>query len=314
VTLTIPRKRPLVSLIMPVWQPHVPWLLAAVASALADDEHSSELIVVDDGCDPPVAAILDAGSSSRMRMVRIEHGGQAAALNAGIAAATGDWFRFIDADDVVIAGSTAHLVAITRGETVVAYGSTQVCDEQLRPGAIIGSTLQGDVLVDCLLGRFHTRHPAMLFPRSVVEAAGPWDTMFRVSADWDFVLRAVEHAPVRGDGTVAAQYRRHNRSVSRMAGVAAGEESRRRMLVRYFERHPEQRGSSLERQAWGALYRDRGYAYWDAHEYGSSMRRLALAVRAEPLGGALDVARFAARRMRRLIRPDRRISRASGGI
>jgi glycosyltransferase involved in cell wall biosynthesis len=311
--LTTARQTPTVSLIMPVWQPHVPWLNAAVSSALADNGGAFELILVDDGCEPAVETMLEAGSSARMRVVRIEHAGQAAALNAGIAAATGDWLRFIDADDVVITGSTSHLLALAGGETVIAYGAMQVCDEQLRPGAVIGSKIQGDVLVDCLLGRFHTRHPAMLFPRRVVEAAGPWDTAFRVSADWDFVLRALEHAPVRGDGQVTALYRRHKRSVSRMANVAAGEESRRRMLVRYFERHPEQVGTPLERQAWGALYRDRGYAYWDAHEYGSSMRRLALALRTEPLSGTLDVARFAARRMRRLVRPDRWI-RASGSL
>jgi len=303
---------PLVSLIMPVWRPHVSWLLEALESALSDHGCRCELVVVDDGCDQPVADLLASVDDSRMRVLRIAHGGQSAALNAGIAAASGQWFRFVDADDVLTPCSTSHLLAIADGDDVVTYGATQVCDAQLRPGAIIGSALQGNVLTDCLLGRFHTRHPSMLFPRHVVEAVGPWDTRFGVSADWDFALRALEHAAVRGDSTIATLYRRHSRSVSRMADVAAGEESRRRLLIRYFERHPEQRGSALERQAWGALYRDRGYAYWQARQYQMSVRKLALAVRAQPVEGTLDVARFVARRIRRRVAPRRtpRVSRA----
>jgi hypothetical protein len=66
--------------------------------------------------------------------------------------------------------------------------------------------------------------------------------------------------------------------VSRRADVQAGEVSRRRMIERYFDRHPEQRGSDLERQAWRAMYIDRGRAYWDARQYGRSISRLARAV------------------------------------
>jgi len=304
---------PAVSLIMPVWRPHLPWLLEAVESALADDETSFELIVVDDGCEQPVAGMLASIHDKRMRVLRIPHGGQSAALNAGIAAASGAWFRFVDADDVLTRSSTSHLLAVAGGDSVVTYGSTQVCDEQLRPGRIIGSTLEGNVLVDCLLGRFATRHPSMLFPRHVVEAAGPWDGGFRVSADWDFVLRSLEHAPVRGDSTIATLYRRHGRSVSRTADVAAGEESRRRMLTRYFDRHPEQKDTALERQAWGALYSDRGCAYWNAREYHRSVRTFALAVRSRPVEGTLDVARFLARRIRRRVAPLRE-SHASGAL
>ena len=296
--------QPVVSLIMPVWRPHLPWLLEAVQSALIAADHvPCELVVVDDGCEEPVAEMLASVRDRRMRVLRIAHAGQSAALNAGIAAASGMWFRFVDADDVVTRGSTSHLLAIAGGDNVVTYGATQVCDAQLRPGSIIGSTLQGRVLIDCLLGRFHTRHPSMLFPRQVVEAAGPWETGFRVSADWDFVLRSLEHAPVRGDNTIATLYRRHARSVSRTADVAAGEESRRRMLLRYFERHPEEKGTALERQAWEALYSDRGCAYWNAREYQRSLEKFALAVRSRPVEGTLDVARFVARRIRRRVAP-----------
>jgi len=297
--MTLLSSPPRVSLIMPVWRPRREWLIAAVTSALAQRDCALELIVVDDGCDEPIDALLDPVQDERMRTIRIDHGGQGAALNAGIAAARGNWLRFVDADDVLPDESTSHLAALMDGDRLVAFGSTLVCDDMLAPRRIIGTTRQGNVVVDCLLGRWTTRHVAMLFPRSIVEAAGPWDTSFRVSADWDFVLRAVEHAEVRGDLNVAALYRRHRRSVSRMADIGAGEESRRRMIGRYFERHPEQRGSALERRAWAALFLDRGCAYWDARQYRASLDRLGRAVRTQPVAGTTAVARFVARRVRR---------------
>ncbi len=290
---------PLVSVIMPVWRPHPDWLLEAVTSVLSQRGCRLELIVVDDGCDEPVAPLLASVIDGRVRVLRVEHGGQGAALNAGVAAAHGEWLRFADADDVMPPDSTQHLATLMDGDALIAYGSTLVCDATLHPRRAIESNLQGDVVADCLLGRFHARHPSMLFPRRVVQAAGPWDTTFRVSADWDFALRAFEQAPVRGDQDVVTLYRRHSRSVSRSADVTAGEDARRRIITGYFLRHPEQAGSELERQAWVALYIDRGQAYWDAGQYGRAVDRLARAVRRAPLSGANQLARLAGHRVRR---------------
>jgi glycosyltransferase involved in cell wall biosynthesis len=240
---------PLVSLIMPAWQPRPDWLRAAVESALAQSGCTIELIVVDDGCDPPVEGFDDA----RLKLVRTEHGGTSHARNAGLAKARGRWIRFVDADDVFPPESTAHLLELAAGEDVIAYGATELCDELMSPVSKMVSELEGFVAVECLLNRFEVTLPALLFPRAVVEAVGPWDTGIAVCQDWDYVLRALEHAPVRGDARTAAFYRRHGDSAA--AGAAnersllLGEQGMRLVVDRYFERHPEQRGTDLERKA-----------------------------------------------------------------
>jgi glycosyltransferase involved in cell wall biosynthesis len=297
--MTVPAV-PLVSVIMPVWRPRREWLLAAVSSVMSQERCELELIVVDDGCPEPVAAMLTGIRDPRLRVLRIAHAGQGAALNAGLAEARGRWIRFADSDDVLPPGSTAHLCSLMDGDRLVAYGATQVCDGHLEPRAVIASDLQGAAVEACLLGQFHARHPSMLFPRRAIDAAGCWDTRFVVSADWDFVLRVLEHAQVRGDRQIVTRYRRHGGSVSGTASVAAGEISRGRMLTRYFERHPAQRGSRLERQAWAALHHDRGCAYWAAGEYRRAIIRLARVMRARPAAGSAAVARFFAARLRRL--------------
>jgi hypothetical protein len=132
----------------------------------------------------------------------------------------------------------------------------------------------------------------------VVEAAGLWDPEFLVSGDWDFVLRALEHAEVVGDERVTFYYRRNPRSLSRTAKVAAGEIARRRLIRKYFERHPEQRGSALERRALSAMYLDRAQAYWHFGQYPASITRLARAVVADPVAGIDTIAQVTKRVLR----------------
>ena len=223
--------KPLVSLIMPVWRPRPDWLREAVASAL-DDETSLELLVVDDGCEEPVESLLRGIEDERLKVLRVGHGGPYAARNAGLRAAVGSYVRFVDCDDVIETGSTLRLLELADGrDDVVAYGATMMCDEALEPLRLVTSTLEGDVAPACLLGEFHVYVVSMLFPSAVLARAGEWEEQgFRVSGDWDYVLRAVEHASVRRLDAVVTRYRRHGDSISSSADVAVGAEAGRLVL------------------------------------------------------------------------------------
>lgn len=241
-------REPLVSLVMPVWKPRAEWLDAAVESALGQSVQRLELIVIDDASPQPVTELLGRHlGDKRLQVIRLARNvGGAQARNVGLEAARGDLLRFVDADDVWPRDSTARLVSLSRGERVITYGATLFCDDELRPVWSMSSKVEGDATRPCLLGRFRVRTSAMLFPRDVIHAAGPWDPSFAVSTDWDFDLRCLEHAPVRGEGFIALLYRRHARSTT--SDLHGGEAGARLVAQRYFERHPEQRGTRLERQ------------------------------------------------------------------
>lgn len=272
---------PDVSLVMAARQPKPEWLRAAVASALGQVGCALELVVVDDGSSPSVDELLGDIADERLRTVAVEHQGVAHARNIGTRAAKGEFVRYLDADDVLEQGSTARLLALARTGSI-AYGTTIVCDEELRPYGRIECALEGDLTVPCLLGRFDVRL-AWLFPRRVLDASGAWDSSFLVCEDWDFVLRALELAPARSDSAVALYYRRHDASLTRSAGVGEAETAARSVVRRYFERHPDLSGSRLERRALAAVDIDKALGYAYVRNRRSSLSRIRDAAFRDPM-------------------------------
>ena len=252
----------LVSVIMPAYEPRGDWLREAVRSVLAERGCPLELIVVDDGSAEPVDRVLGEISDDRLRVLRIEHAGPYAARDAGLREARGTHVRFFDADDLAEPGSTAALLALAGDDEVLAYGATVMCDEALCPLRTVTSDSEGDVTEEMVLGGFDVYVVSILFPRAVLDRAGTWaEAPFPVSGDWDYVLRAAEHAAARRLDAVVTRYRRHGTSVTRTAGIAAGVEAGRLVLERYFARHPEQAGTALERRAFARLHLDRAEAF-----------------------------------------------------
>jgi glycosyltransferase involved in cell wall biosynthesis len=243
-----------VTLVMPVWKPHPEWFREAVASALAQTGCRNELVVVDDGNDEPVEPLLADLADDRVSVVRIEHGGVAAARNAGMALVTTPYVRHIDADDVLTPDGTALLLAHATPDTIV-HGATAECTVDLTPtGKQFGSTMAGDVVEACVLAQFDTRHVSMLYPTAVASAVS-WDPTIRVCSDRDYVLQCVERAPVVPIPDVVTHYRRHDASVSRRAQARdAAWLGQRRVLEKYFERHPEAKGTRLHRAAWSVFH------------------------------------------------------------
>lgn len=275
---------------MPAWRPDPRWLREAVESVLSQEVNQEgcavELVLVDDGSPEPVAASLGDLADSRLRLLRIEHGGVSRARNAGLAAAQGEFIRFLDADDVIPPRSTAALLAALSPSTGIAYGATLICDEALRPLREMKCDLEGDVLESCLLGRLDITLPSILFDRRVVEAAGPWNEALTLCEDYDFVLRAVAHTSVRAVGEVATWYRRHGASATRTADLATAETAWRAVIDGFFERRPDLAGSPLQRRAEAVLLLDRARAYAHFGQPRKALSRLLSAARRSPLGAA----------------------------
>lgn len=87
---------PSISVVMPAFN-SAAHIKEALASAYRQSLRPYEIIVVDDGSSDDTAALASAAGA---RVLTQENAGPAAARNAGIRAASGDWIAFLDADDL----------------------------------------------------------------------------------------------------------------------------------------------------------------------------------------------------------------------
>ena len=88
--------KPLVSVMIGAYNA-APYLGEAIESVLAQDYAPFELIVVDDGSTDGTGDV--ARSFAGVQVITQENGGNGAARNTAIAAASGDLYAFLDADD-----------------------------------------------------------------------------------------------------------------------------------------------------------------------------------------------------------------------
>lgn len=106
----------LVSVVMPVYE-QADLLGAAVTSVLEQTWSNLELIVVDDGSGPEVAAVLDRfGHDPRLVRVRQDNHGLPAALDTGFAAARGEFWCWTSADNLMHPRQLERLVACLRAD------------------------------------------------------------------------------------------------------------------------------------------------------------------------------------------------------
>jgi cellulose synthase/poly-beta-1,6-N-acetylglucosamine synthase-like glycosyltransferase/peptidoglycan/xylan/chitin deacetylase (PgdA/CDA1 family) len=109
-----------VSVLVPAWN-EAENIQATLRSILGNTRSPEEIIVINDGSTDQTEALARAVALSRPKLIKVlsqENKGKAAALNAGIAAATGDILVMIDGDTVLDEGAIQKLVALFEDQEV----------------------------------------------------------------------------------------------------------------------------------------------------------------------------------------------------
>lgn len=116
--MQVENSEPLVSVIIPVYN-RADKICAAVDSVLGQSYPNIELIVVDDGSTDNTAEVLKK-YGSRVKVLRRENNGPAAARNHGASASKGEIIAFLDSDDVYLPGKIERQVKVLQkaGEKV----------------------------------------------------------------------------------------------------------------------------------------------------------------------------------------------------
>ncbi len=109
------------------------------------------------------------------------------ALNKGIRMATGDAIGFLHSDDVFFAAdSVAHIAAAFEAtQADIVYGDLQYCNGN----RVVRRWKSNDFNPCSLKYGWMPPHPTVYVRREVYEQVGPYDDWFRISADYDMMLR-----------------------------------------------------------------------------------------------------------------------------
>ncbi len=185
---------PLISVVMPVYNPNVAWLIEAIESVKDQIYPHWQLCIADDlSTDGAIRPILEryAAQDQRIKVgFRTENGHISAASNTAIAMAQGEWIAFLDHDDLLSEQALFWIVdAINRCPHIrmIYSDEDKINDEGIRFHPYFKCDWNPDLLYShnmfCHLGVYHT---------DLVVRVGGLRLGFEGSQDHDLTLRCSE--------------------------------------------------------------------------------------------------------------------------
>ncbi|MGI8740370.1 MAG: glycosyltransferase [Gammaproteobacteria bacterium] len=192
-------RKPLISVIMPVFNPPERFLRSAIQSVLDQLYDHWELCIADDcSTEPYVAGVLREyeGKDRRIKVVvRTENGNISACSNSAIALATGDYFALLDHDDALPEKSLYTVaVAINKHPSAnIIYSDEDKIDEHDKRNTPYFKT---DWNPDLFYGQNIINHLGVYRASAVKEISG-FRLGFEGSQDYDLALRIIERSAPR---------------------------------------------------------------------------------------------------------------------
>lgn len=188
-------RSPLISIIMPVYNPPQRFIEAAINSVRAQIYPHWELCIADDASTAPhVREILEhhRQRDKRIKIVyRPQNGHIAQASNSALELATGDWIAMLDHDDLLRPHALYEVAAeINRHpDATVIYSDEDKIDEN---GHRFDPFFKPDYSPETLLTMNYLNH-LTVHRTQLVRQAGGWRVGFEGSQDYDLNLRILEH-------------------------------------------------------------------------------------------------------------------------
>ena len=205
-----------VAVVIPCYN-HGHFLGEAIASAFQQAYRPVEVVVVDDGS---TDATIEVASRYGVRCVRQTNRGLPAARNAGLAAVTGDYVVFLDADDRLLPGALeVGAAALDRHpEAVFAVGRHRcIAADGTRLPSTQRPRVDHDHYVSLVRWCWIVMPAVAIFRRTALEQVGGFDPTYRYAEDYDLYLRLTWRYPIVDHYTEVAEYRQHAATLSRNA-------------------------------------------------------------------------------------------------
>ena len=246
---------PLISIIVPIFEPPMGYLRDCLDSILAQTYGRWELILVNASPDDSrLSKVLNeyAGDDSRIKIVlQTSNEGIVGNTNAGISASSGEYVAFIDQDDIVEPSILFEYVRlINRSPDLGAI----YCDEDsFTDGldSVHAPRFKPDFNRDALYSHNYAVHMLMV-KRAVIDSLGPSSPGLEGAQDYDLTLKASELAPVGHVPRVLYHWRTHEKSTN--SGNLQAKPYAVQAGIRAIEQHFSRRGISVRVEAASSPY------------------------------------------------------------
>jgi len=212
-----------VSIVIPVYNAEK-YLVECLDSALNQTYSDIEIIAIDDGSTDKSLEILRS-YSDRIKIVSKKNGGTASAFNAGIRKMSGEWFKWLSADDVLYDDAITVLVDEVKklgkkSENCIFYTNYDIIDsagnkikEFIEPNYNNLSIFkQNTILLDHFFGTGITS----LIHKSAFRRCGLFDEKIDFQEDYEFWLRCcfLHDYRLHLVPKVLAKYRTHEQQLT----------------------------------------------------------------------------------------------------
>lgn len=225
--------RPLISILVPVYNPERAWLERALDSVMSQVYPNWELCICDDGSTKPHVREMLSSYENLDRRIKIEYpeenSGISGASNAALSLATGEFVGLLDHDDELTPDALFEVVRLLQEhpEADLVYSDEDIVDEE---GNGIAPHFKPDWSPDLLLSHNYITHLGV-YRKKIVDEVGGFRKGFEGSQDYDLVLRFTEktdrifHIPkvlyhwrsVEGSTVLAAESKPYTHERSRKA-------------------------------------------------------------------------------------------------
>jgi len=209
---------PLVSVIIPVYNGEK-FLEEAIRSVIDQDYSSWELLIVDDGSTDTTASIAGKFAADiRVKYYFQDNAGVSSARNNGVRNATGDFFAFMDADDVWLGSNLLEKVnyLVNNPNVGLVHSHTEIINESSVRTGIVKEGKEGWLLDELLLWQNTSINApsSILIRKEVMTAVGVFDEELSTAADQDFYFRIAQKYAIGNIQKVLVLYRTHPNNMS----------------------------------------------------------------------------------------------------
>jgi glycosyltransferase involved in cell wall biosynthesis len=270
-----------ISVVIPTYN-YARYLPEAIDSVLAQTYAPLEIIVVDDGSTDDTPQVL-ATYGEKIRIIRQDNQGVAAARNTGVAAARGEYIALLDSDDLWLPRKLELQVA--RFESDPALGFVHCGAETFdgeRTLGVLADGMEGWVREAILsLDRVVIPVPGSgtLFSKRVIDETGGFDVRLPPSDDWDLCYRIATRYPIGFVRDVLVRYRLHGSGIH--LNIPKMENAMLLSLGKAFS-SPEPAVQALRRHTYGRLHRILAGCYFQQRKPGNFVRHMMKSLRYDP--------------------------------